>query len=158
MTTQQTSIDALIEERLSGRIGKRQAEVMRAVIEYGPGTSAEILRAANLDANRNLMRARFTELADAGRIVQLESRSCAITGRNAIVWGVAWARPEPRQKSGHRSMRAIRQIQEFRAWALREIAHMDQIALAIPHVASIVDSQRRKIEAALSFFPLEVKR
>lgn len=148
MTTQQTSIDAFITEKVSGRIAGRQLQVLRAVAACGQGTSAEILRAANLDANRNLMRARFTELAAAGRIVEAGRRKCRITGRSAIVWRLSTE--PPRQVEKRKSPKL--QIAEFCAWAHREIAYLRLLEDELPYEATVAISQRRKLEHALGFF------
>ncbi len=84
MTRQATSTAALVEceDRITGARG----DVLRAFRAHGPGTSAEVLRYAGLDENRNLMRARVTELADSGHLVNVGAQQCRVTGRTAIVW------------------------------------------------------------------------
>lgn len=83
---QPTSAIALQQAEQSGQLNGKRFEVARAFEMFGPGTSAEVLRRAKLDKNRNLMRARVTELADMGWLKQGEPRTCAVTGRKAIVW------------------------------------------------------------------------
>jgi hypothetical protein len=85
-THQDTSIAAFIEENDSGRLLAMRQIVERAFASFAPGTTAEVLHLAKLDRNLNLTRARATELADAGIIVEIESRKCLQTGRRAIVW------------------------------------------------------------------------
>lgn len=98
MRGQPTSAIALQEAEQSGKLNGKRFEVARAFEQYGPGTSAEVLRMARLDANRNLMRARVTELADLGWLKELPARKCGVTGKKAIVW--SFERTEPRKNTG----------------------------------------------------------
>lgn len=71
----------------TGKLKGMQRAVATAVYQHGPGTSAEILQlSGGLDRNRNLARARFTELRDAGILREDGARRCNVTGRTAIVW------------------------------------------------------------------------
>ncbi len=83
---QLTSAETYRDLEVKGALRGVRAELAQAFGRFGPGTSAEVLRKAALDQNRNLMRARVTELADAGLLVQNTIRMCKITGRRAIVW------------------------------------------------------------------------
>lgn len=85
MTHQQTSIDAYHQEEGSGRLLRKRDIVERAFREHGPGTSAEVLVRAKLDTNRNLMRARVTELEDDGALRVVSEHVCTVTGRRARV-------------------------------------------------------------------------
>ncbi len=70
----------------SGALRGQQATILNHVIEVGPGTAAEMLHGTTMDRNRNLARARFTELNAKGLIREIETRKCKITGRHALVW------------------------------------------------------------------------
>lgn len=96
--TQETSAQAYREELENGRIKGNGQLVALAFAQYGPGTSAEILKAAKLDKNRNLMRARITELADRGIVKADGERACEVTGRRCIVWRFVGIKGEPRKK------------------------------------------------------------
>lgn len=85
---------AELEDR--GVLRGQRYEVLQAFYQYGPGTAAEILKSAGLDGNRNLTRARVSELANAGRLVKIDERACKVTGKQAIVWS-AIARDVPPQ-------------------------------------------------------------
>lgn len=74
-----------LEQR--GVLKGQRYEVLQAFYRFGPGTSAEILKRSGLDGNRNLTRARVSELVNAGRLVKIGERPCKITGKQAIVWG-----------------------------------------------------------------------
>ena len=69
-----------------GVLKGQRYEVLQAFYRYGPGTAAEILKSAGLDANRNLTRARVSELSNAGRLVKVGERLCKVTGKLAIEW------------------------------------------------------------------------
>lgn len=86
MTHQLTSAQAYNDLETRGILGGQRLEIFRAFERFGPGTSAEVLRAAHLDSNRNLARARVTELANEGRLYECEPRKCRVTGRRATVW------------------------------------------------------------------------
>ncbi len=86
MTTRETSRKAWREMVDSGELLGKQAAALAAVIDYGPGTSGEIIRAAKLGANTNLWRARFTELIERGLIREIGQRSCDVTGRTGLVF------------------------------------------------------------------------
>lgn len=85
MTTRETSREAYRQLVESGQLRGKQREALQAVVGYGGGTSAEII-AHSLGTNVNLWRARFTELAARGLIVEAGTRKCRITGKTAIVW------------------------------------------------------------------------
>lgn len=87
-----TSLEAFDEMQRSGALRGQLQAVARAVAEYGPGTSAEILVASGMDVNRNLKRARFVDLRDRGVIAECGTRPCKITGRRAIVFTFSWTR------------------------------------------------------------------
>jgi hypothetical protein len=97
MNVQPTSALAFRQAEESGQLNGKRYEVGKAFTTFGPGTSAEVLKAAKLDKNRNLMRARVTELADLGWLKQIGARKCNVTGRKAIVW--AFERTEPRKNT-----------------------------------------------------------
>lgn len=63
--------------------------VLRAIRQYGPATSAEIIARGGLGTNINLYRARFTDLHDRGRVITTGKRTCTITGRRVLVWQVS---------------------------------------------------------------------
>lgn len=69
-----------------GVLRGQRYEVLQAFYQCGAGTAAEVLKRGGLDANRNLMRARVSELANAGRLVNIGERTCMVTGKQAIVW------------------------------------------------------------------------
>lgn len=93
MTHQPTSVLAFHQAEQSGQLNGKRYEVAKAFATFGPGTSAEVLRKAKLDKNRNLMRARVTELADIGMLKPMPARKCGITGRKAIVWSFEQTTP-----------------------------------------------------------------
>lgn len=84
---------AELEER--GVLKGQRYEVLQAFYRFGPGTAAEILKRAGLDGNRNLTRARVSELANGGRLVKLDERPCKVTGKQAIVWGAILRHEKP---------------------------------------------------------------
>ncbi len=86
MTTRSTSRESyrlLVE---SGELMGQQMEILDLLIERGPGTAAETIKGSKYDRNRNLARARFTELQARGLIQECERRTCEVTGRLALVW------------------------------------------------------------------------
>lgn len=70
-----------------GVLKGQRHEILQAFYRFGQGTAAEVLKKAGLDGNRNLARARISELVNAGRLVECGSRPCTVTGKPAIVWG-----------------------------------------------------------------------
>lgn len=84
--TRATSREAYQQLIESGALAGKQAAILGLVVQHGAGTAAEILAGSAHDRNRNLARARFTELQARGLIVETETRKCKITGRNALVW------------------------------------------------------------------------
>lgn len=95
MTTRDNSIAAFEHMVKTGQISKQRAAVLRAFVEHGPGTSAEVLHAAGMADNLNLRRARVTELSESGHLVIAETRACKVTGRQAAVWRFC-SEPKPR--------------------------------------------------------------
>lgn len=99
MNVQPTSALAFKQAEESGQLNGKRYEVALAFTKFGPGTSAEVLKAAKLDKNRNLMRARVTELADVGMLKQIDARKCKVTGRKAIVWSFEQTTPRKNTKA-----------------------------------------------------------
>lgn len=99
MNVQPTSALAFKQAEESGQLNGKRYEVALAFTKFGPGTSAEVLKAAKLDKNRNLMRARVTELADVGMLKQIDARKCNVTGRKAIVWSFEPTTPRKNTKA-----------------------------------------------------------
>lgn len=87
--TRQTSIDSYNEMKASGVLGERQREVYNALCRYAPATGAELHRIAGFTrTNRYDVRARLSELRDAGMACEVGKRKCNVTGRRVIEWGV----------------------------------------------------------------------
>ena len=86
MGIRETSREAYRQLVESGVLRGKQAAILWLVVTHGPGTAAEILHRSSHDGNRNLARARFTELAAKGLISEVDRRQCRITGRVALVW------------------------------------------------------------------------
>lgn len=80
-----TSINAFHEEEDSGRNQRRRDVVMRAFKKFGPGSSAEVLRAAGLGENLNLWRARVAELTNDGVLKKIEERRCQVTNHEVAI-------------------------------------------------------------------------
>jgi predicted ArsR family transcriptional regulator len=79
--------------------GDRSYRALAAVIIHGPGTANEILKAAGLDDNLNLWRARLSELVARGLIVECGMKREA-TGRQALVWRATGRAKPLRMKTG----------------------------------------------------------
>jgi hypothetical protein len=86
MSTRNTSRQAYRDLEGRGILRGIRLEVYAAFERFGAGTSAEVLHRASMHGNLNLMRARVTELADAGVLVEVTERKCTRTGRQAIVY------------------------------------------------------------------------
>lgn len=85
MATRETSRKAYEELVESGQLKGHQATILKAVIGGPNRTSGEICAALGLD-NVNKWRARFSELAARGLIIENGQRVCDVTGRTALVW------------------------------------------------------------------------
>lgn len=112
MTTQETSRESyriLIE---SGKLRGNQAKALEAVVKHGPGTSGEIIDAMNTGDvvhDRAVWRARFTELAGRGLIVEVGQRTCRATGRTAMVWQYS-GRTKPLEARHRASPKVLRDL------------------------------------------------
>lgn len=108
MKTKTTSRKAWQELLASGKLRGYYRTLMGALSDIGPATSAEIIDYAGhrLDlphaANRNLHRARITELQARGLLVESTQRKCKITGHLAIVWRYSGRAKPLDAKRGHR--------------------------------------------------------
>lgn len=100
--TRATSREAYRQLTESGAIKGKQAEILGCVVERGPATAAEVLEGTPHDRNRNLARARFTELQDRGLIIEVGARKCKITGRTALVWEATDRTKPLNSKRGHK--------------------------------------------------------
>lgn len=131
MSSRPTSAQALREAEANGKLNGKRYEVALAFTTYGPGTSAEVLQAAGLDRNRNLARARVTELANAGMLKEIETRRCTVTKRQAIVWSF--------EKCEKRTPVSAKMLAEEK----RELAHalLDAAALTLGRTEGVAPSE-----------------
>jgi hypothetical protein len=145
VTAQDTSCAAYAEAAETGRLASAVLKVAHAFEQLGPGTAAEVLRAADLDGNLNLMRARVTDLEDMGLLREVDRRPCEVTGRRARVLefcqdGAPRAKVISVELHDH-EVDAIRQFRE------RCGHHMSMIS-ALDKILDQASSQRRD-ESAL---------
>lgn len=108
MKARATSLAAYRAMVASGALLGKQAQVLEAVIEHGPATSGEIIEAGKLGHNKNLVRARFTELVNRGLIRETGQRVCKITGRTGLVWEYTGRTKPLKLERGHRITDAVR--------------------------------------------------
>jgi hypothetical protein len=94
--TRRTSIAAyhhLVEE---GALSRRRSQVYAVVFRYGPMTAQECFKSLGLETNQS---GRFTELRDMGLLYEQGTKTCNVTGREAISWDVTeLADPIPLKK------------------------------------------------------------
>jgi hypothetical protein len=109
LVTRLTSIQAYEVLIKTGALVGQYAELQHLIATKGPGTACEILKGSRFDKNRNLARARFTELKERGLIVETEARPCSVTGRNALVWE-ATTRTAPLEEQRNKSATGKREI------------------------------------------------
>jgi DNA-binding Lrp family transcriptional regulator len=79
-----TSLEAYLSISDSGKLGARRADVLKAIVDGGPGTASEI--AKRMDLPRDSVSPRLTELEELGWAVVTGARDCAITGYACIIW------------------------------------------------------------------------
>lgn len=67
-----------------------QAQFLSMLEQLGPSTSNEVAAACSDNfARRNTIRRRASDLIASGHIIEVGSRICSISGRNATVYEVA---------------------------------------------------------------------
>jgi hypothetical protein len=108
--TRRTSKEAYDRLIASGRLGGLHRDVVTAVYNREPCTSAEAfeeMRERGVYENPiSQSRARFTELRDLGVLLELGEKICNVTGRYAIAWGLTGNPPvdketiQPRKRKG----------------------------------------------------------
>lgn len=103
-----------------GLLPKRRREVYAALFAAGPCTGSELWRFMEREGTgiRGNVRARLTELRDAGLAREVEQRPCRVTGQVALVWDVTDAAvpaPIPRNISVRRQ--ALDLLDEIKKWA-----------------------------------------
>jgi DNA-binding IclR family transcriptional regulator len=85
---QQTSVEAYEGLVVSGKVNKRQVQVLDILNEHPfPMTSQEISVMSGLPIN--CVTPRVKELREKGYVVQAFKKADSITGRRAIAWKVA---------------------------------------------------------------------
>ena len=82
---EQTSLQAYIEQKESGAIGRMQEIVLEAFKLNPNSTDMEIVRLLGLSENQ--VRPRRNELVRKGLIQQTGLRRCTITGKWVKTWG-----------------------------------------------------------------------
>ena len=83
-------------------LGKKQAEVLRIMIEvnktYGAVTRAELFKYGEIKGFKGYkmpeVSARLSELRDMGSIEERAKRQCTITNRNVLTWHITGDKPQ----------------------------------------------------------------
>lgn len=131
--TRATSREAYHELIASGALVGKQARVLGAIVDHGPGTSGEIIADAKLGANINLFRARFTELLAKGLIREVGQRVCKVSGRVGLVWE-ATDRTTPLKSATASPKRGAKAWREL---ALDTIGYLARIAPNAPDAPAL---------------------
>jgi len=84
MSVRQTSLEAYKE--IQHELGKRQRFVYEGFYNHGQHTNLEISVLLKLPINQ--VTPRTNELVKKRRLIEIGKRTCNISGRNAIVWGI----------------------------------------------------------------------
>ncbi len=87
MTVTNTSLRAYYDIRASGKLGRRQYQVLENLRYLRIATNTEVSVEAKLPINQ--VTPRMLELRKAGLVVQEGQRACKITGRACKTWRVA---------------------------------------------------------------------
>lgn len=84
----QTTLETFNQIVSEGLLSKRREETYKALYEYGPCTANEPFRAWKVRTfiTQQNIHPRLGELRDLGVVIEIEERSCKVTGRKAIVW------------------------------------------------------------------------
>lgn len=84
MTVRDTSIQAY--EGVMPTIGKRQALVLGVLQRSEPMSNSEIARELGWEINK--VTPRVKELRDSGLVIEMDRRTCRVTGMNVLTWSV----------------------------------------------------------------------
>jgi predicted ArsR family transcriptional regulator len=87
MTVTNTSLKAYYDIKASGKLGRRQYQVLENLRYLKEATNTEVSVEARLPINQ--VTPRMLELRKSGLVVQASQRKCGITGRTAKTWRVA---------------------------------------------------------------------
>ena len=87
MTVTNTSLRAYYDIKASGKLGKRQYQVLENLRYLRTATNTEVSVEARLPINQ--VTPRMLELRKAGLVVQAGQRACHVTGRTAKTWRIA---------------------------------------------------------------------
>lgn len=98
--TRRTSAATYRQIEAEGLLSRQRWQVYSLLYDKGPATArelAEALRAAtpSIRDARCVVTRRLPELRDMGVVVELPTRECRVSGREAIVWDVTDALPTP---------------------------------------------------------------
>ena len=115
-----TSLEALDYIRHSRVLGELRTRAYQAVHDHGPGTAAEITKAAGIPG----LWKRLSELREMDLIVVVDERPCRVTGHPAAVLDVTGKRPAGpyRPKRGRRERTDEARIRRETAAACARIA------------------------------------
>ena len=75
-------------------MSKRRLQVYECLVNFAPCTSSEAIRQSKATFGVFGVSSRFTELRDLGAIEELGTKTCSITGRNVIEWGITGYLPK----------------------------------------------------------------
>ncbi len=87
MTVTNTSLKAYHDIRVSGKLARRQYQVLENLRYLNVATNTEVSNEAKLPINQ--VTPRMLELRKAGLVVQAGQRKCYITGRTCKTWRIA---------------------------------------------------------------------
>jgi hypothetical protein len=80
----QTSIEAYERLVKEGRLGQLQLKVAWLLASRGAMTAQELCR----EGGHSGLWKRLSELRELGHVVEVGTRKCSVTGREAILWGI----------------------------------------------------------------------
>ena len=100
MPVTDTSLKAYHDIRVSGKLARRQYQVLENLRYLNVATNTEVSNEAKLPINQ--VTPRMLELRKAGLVVQAGQRKCYITGRTCKTWRVAdWTHVRQHKPKAH---------------------------------------------------------
>lgn len=107
MSTRITSLAAYRDQRDTGALTRTRREVYDVLATHGAMTGAELDARLTATGGRGHFHKRLPELRDAGYVEERGQRVCTVTGKRAIVWGLATGRAvadDPTRRPGARCL------------------------------------------------------
>ena len=109
----QTSLTAYKQIQATGLLSKRRIQVLECMVDVAPCTAQELERIFNSKFSLRGSWKQLSHLRDQGVLYEVKTRTCNITGRQAIEWDFTGNLPIPVKKKKRTKPHNINKVIDY---------------------------------------------